>query len=674
VYRGGNIGTGLVDNNGEVVRDGSLSMAKYRDILADLKAKSQFWFDLPANGQFIKRGDHPTGNRVEFVAGDNDCLQVYTVSSDDLNFQDFGTLVQFDENLAGRTIVINVLSNNGIATVANLANFIDPFGTGVFDFDSDTTANILWNFYDADEVILGDGLDGNGQFQGTLLIPCGNLTFTMPGHSGRIIVKGDVHQDRPGSELHNYEFDPSCPLPLPEVCPDLLPTAAPSGTPSMAPTTTFASEGVCLIKTEDVADTADSVVDEDDIWNSMLVNELSSLPPTDAPTNQPTPTVAGMCVCPAPNGSTTCPPNLGDCFSQGTGPGSVATYPTITATELPLGRDDSVSLLVGGNFVGKRGSEIEGKIVTLGDFVLEAASGFNSLVKAGFGSQIIPNDGEDVVIVGNDLKVDTDILVMLIGSGGNIVHGGTNVGTGTITTLGDISSNPLLDVSKYELALTQLKAQSEYWASLPANGVFVRRDDHPTGNRVEFLAGDDDCLQVYNIPSDDLNFRDFGTLVQVDSTLACRTIIINVRSNNGIATIANLANFIDPFGNGGFDFASDVTANILWNFYDADEVILGDGLSGNGQFQGSVLVPCGSLTTSMPGISGRVIVRGDVHQDWPGSELHNYEFDPNCPLPQPTVCPEEPDFDGGRRQLQLSLPSKADRPDGTVLLRKRLRG
>jgi hypothetical protein len=42
--------------------------------------------------------------------------------------------------------------------------------------------------------------------------------MSVPGHSGRVIVNGDVIQNNQGSEFHNYEFDPPCDLPLPDIC------------------------------------------------------------------------------------------------------------------------------------------------------------------------------------------------------------------------------------------------------------------------------------------------------------------------------------------------------------------------------------------------------------------------------------------------------------------------
>jgi hypothetical protein len=64
----------------------------------------------------------------------------------------------------------------------------------------------------------------------------------------------------------------------------------------------------------------------------------------------------------------------------------------------PIGRDDSVAFFVKGTYTSVVAAEIEGKIVVLGDFIVEK-DGVNSLVHAGVGSGIVPND-DQVVMTG----------------------------------------------------------------------------------------------------------------------------------------------------------------------------------------------------------------------------------------------------------------------------------
>jgi hypothetical protein len=67
----------------------------------------------------------------------------------------------------------------------------------------------------------------------------------------------------------------------------------------------------------------------------------------------------------------------------------------------PVGRDDSIAFFVKGTYTSFVAAEIEGKIVVLGDFIVEP-NGVNSLVHAGVGSGIVPND--DQVIMTGECK------------------------------------------------------------------------------------------------------------------------------------------------------------------------------------------------------------------------------------------------------------------------------
>ena len=465
------------------------------------------------------------------------------------------------------------------------------------------------------------------------------------------------------------EIDPTpeptaTPTPLPTPPPTPVPTLAPVSDPTPAPLTPApvpdptpspVSQSPTNIPT---ARPSSNPTEGPTEHPSSSPSEIPTPEPSGNPTGQPTflpspiptfssespsflPSSNDKCICINETSTSTCEANLGGCISEGIGPNSLETYPLVQNSNLPLGRDDAIALLIGGNFIVRKGSEAEGKIVVLGNFIVNSDSEFNSLVRVGLGSQVYPNDGEDAIIVGGDIDINTDVFVALIGEGVNIVFGGQNIGTGTIETFGNITQSPNLSLQKYNSLLDDIRVKSEFWSTLPNNGMFISRDEDPSQNRVQFHALDNNCLQVFNLTSDDLNFRDFGTLVIFNESLANKTILLNIKSNpsdNNTATIANLPDMIDPFGNGGLLFDSDFKASILWNFYDAKNVILGDGLD-NGQFQGSILVPNGSLESSMPGQGGRVIVDGDLILDFDGGEFHNYEFDPCCPLPLPASCP-----------------------------------
>jgi choice-of-anchor A domain-containing protein len=340
----------------------------------------------------------------------------------------------------------------------------------------------------------------------------------------------------------------------------------------------------------------------------------------------------------------TCPysANLGDGFSAATD--YTEKFPNIRSpvNGMPIGRDDSVAVFVGGNYYGKLGAEIEGKIVTLGDF---RNDDINSFVQVGLGSQIIPNNGEKVIIVGGDIEMNIDVVVMQNNEDiyGDIVYRGTQSGSGAITSNGDITQDPNLDLSMYEKALTEIRVKSEYWSTLTVNGEYTPYYNGPNGNTAVFEAGNDDCLQVFHLSNDEFSTLPWGINVKFDQSLDGKTVLINIAADSqGTATVQNLANFFDPYGNGHFEFDSDFTANVMWNFYDANHVDLGAGADGNGEFQGTLLVPNGSLTMNFAGHSGRVIVGGDLTQDKAGNELHSYEYDPVCPLPLPPCVEATP--------------------------------
>jgi choice-of-anchor A domain-containing protein len=224
----------LVVKSGRQIYQDSIDTQLYLDLFDEIAVKSAYWARLQPNGVVKNALSHVDQNTIVFSSdGTSRCLQVFHVDRFDL-YGVSGVLVEFDSSLEGKTILINVASTLNSNTgkkevhIDNWANLFDTSGGSAYAFKSSTKASILWNFYDADVVTLG-GLAGP-QFPGTLLVPNGDLFFFWPGQDGRTIVGGDVWQERLGSEFHNYEFDPPCPLPLPpniEIPDACIPTSAP---------------------------------------------------------------------------------------------------------------------------------------------------------------------------------------------------------------------------------------------------------------------------------------------------------------------------------------------------------------------------------------------------------------------------------------------------------------
>jgi len=330
-----------------------------------------------------------------------------------------------------------------------------------------------------------------------------------------------------------------------------------------------------------------------------------------------------------------CQSNLGIELSGATGANPLLTFPLLTGGEI-LGRDDSTAMLIGGNYLVLNGAAIEGKIIVFGDFTVEPNANLWSLVRVGAGSQIVPNNGQDVVIVGGDLDIQIPDVSFMQGdvAYGNIVHKGRNFGSGpTVVDPSTITQDETLNLGKFTDALCDLKIKSKYWADFPDTGIIAEEGYQ----NITFSAGTEDCVQVFNLRADQL-FLNSGKQVVLDQSMAGKTALINIDADSdGHASIGNFADFTDPFGNIGAEFDSDTTASILWNFHDATDINLGCGVTGNGELRGSILIPtpCSNAIFCFPGHSGRVIVNGDFTQDKEGSEFHHYEFDPICPLPLP---------------------------------------
>ena len=170
----------------------------------------------PANGVDRRLDDSDCGRDVIlFKAGDHECLQVFHISEDDFG-PDRVINVEFDSSLEGKTILINVdAGDDGDVIINGWGDFIDYDGVGSHGFDPILKARILWNFYNTDgKLMLGTG-SGGPEMPGSVIVPHGDVWFGWSGQSGRLVVGGDLVMESVGGELHNYDFNPPCNLPLP---------------------------------------------------------------------------------------------------------------------------------------------------------------------------------------------------------------------------------------------------------------------------------------------------------------------------------------------------------------------------------------------------------------------------------------------------------------------------
>jgi hypothetical protein len=166
----------------------------------------------------------------------------------------------------------------------------------------------------------------------------------------------------------------------------------------------------------------------------------------------------------------------------------------------PFGRDDALGFFVKGNYISKLAAEIEGKIVVLGDFTVEL-NGVNSLVHAGVGSNIFPNDNQVVMEVGGDINFkrdeDTWVLSQTPG-GGSVTYGGTlsETGNGKLNgkDLKALFSKQALDMEQYLALFDELAVKSAYWSTLQPNGIITPAVGGPSQNTILFEAVDDKCI------------------------------------------------------------------------------------------------------------------------------------------------------------------------------------
>ena len=332
--------------------------------------------------------------------------------------------------------------------------------------------------------------------------------------------------------------------------------------------------------------------------------------------------------------------NLGLGYSAATGDNSYSAecYPSITGFPGGYpdhGYDDSVAVFVGGNFYGEQGAEVEGIVVVLGDLEV-AASGPSNFVSVGSGTNVLPNNGGDCIIVGGDLKAYRQIQVFNLQSDMtcDVVYKGTATNPSNWNTNGDVRQDTNYDMSDYEFIKTVFAKKSQYWKDLDVNA--VASEEYTT---TTFTCTDTDEVQVFSVNKGDRTIT-AATSYKFSSECEDKTILINVLGSGTIQV--NAVSFVD-YDNSQSDFSTCLSQSILWNFPDASDVEIGNGQTS--EFRGSVLVS-GNLKFTTSGHSGRTIALGDLTHLSSGSEFHSFQFQP--PTDLPCVCVDEYCYEEGR--------------------------
>jgi choice-of-anchor A domain-containing protein len=328
--------------------------------------------------------------------------------------------------------------------------------------------------------------------------------------------------------------------------------------------------------------------------------------------------------------------NLGEGFSEATGNPhfSRTCYPAVTglkANNLP-GRDDSVAVFVAGNFQSIHGAEVEGNTVVLGNLDIEH-SGSSNFVSVGAGTHVLPNSGGDCVIVGGNIKVDTNVQVFnqVSSMKCDLVYRGKHTNIENWKTNGSYRKEPNYDISKYEKMAVVLRNKSQYWKTLPSNSIV--RDSY---GETQFGCKGNEPISVFNIHENDYDLLSKPHTYRFTNTCDNKSILINVHGTGDIKVTAAAMFFKNKAGFGPGGFSTCLTQNILWNFPDASSVDIGAGRTS--EFHGSILAG-GDMYFTTTGHSGRTMVLGDLYQDKGGSEFHTYQYAPPTALPDPdNVC------------------------------------
>jgi len=422
-------------------------------------------------------------------------------------------------------------------------------------------------------------------------------------------------------------FPTKHPTASPTVSPTKEPTALPTKSPTASPTVSPTKEPTALpTKGPTLSPTKEPTMDP---------TKSPTLSPTDLPDPAP----------PVPTPGIDCETlvNLGYEFSAASNYNGVC-YPAITSLQAGSGpfsqTDDHVAIFVGGDFTERKAAEVEGKVVTLGNLIVES-KGSGNFVSVGLGSHVIPSTDTDCIIVGGALEAYKNIQVYNQASWMkcNIVYKGAAKNKNKWKTNGSVRQDPNLDLSFYKDMRYVFEKKSKYWKTLESTGTF---SDFWGETRLE--CSNKNEIQVFNFYESDRSFLSEPHTFNFGDDCEGKTILINVHGDGMVNVNAAAMRWKGRQGYNAGGFPTCMTESILWNFPDADSVDIGNGKTS--EFHGSILA-VGDVIVSTSGQSGRTIVLGDLmHDSGCGSEFHSYDFNPPIPLPDPDdicVFPDDPE-------------------------------
>jgi choice-of-anchor A domain-containing protein len=307
-----------------------------------------------------------------------------------------------------------------------------------------------------------------------------------------------------------------------------------------------------------------------------------------------------------------------------------------------VGRDDSIAVFAGKDYIGRKAAEVEGKMVVLGDLKVKK-NGPGNFVSVGVGTHVIPNPNTECIIVGGDLEADRDIQVYNQAEWMtcDIIYRGNEKKVEKWKTNGEVIHDPNYDMTYYEDMKDVFIEKSQFWKNLPSTGSIVQQ-----WSETRFECTDSDEIQVFNfVTNQEKEYLSKKSITDFIFSDECegKSILINVHGSKNIKVNANAMFHKGKMGYQAGGFSTCLTQSILWNFPDAKKVDIGNGKSS--EFHGSILTgnPEGELELTTTGHSGRAIVVGTIIHDAGGSEFHSYPYNPPRALPDPAgLCEMNP--------------------------------
>jgi len=252
------------------------------------------------------------------------------------------------------------------------------------------------------------------------------------------------------------------------------------------------------------------------------------------------------------------------------------------ATAIDLGAASDYNVFVKDSFTAVY-SDVEGRVAAGGDVSVTGYS-INLANSALASSDTIP-----ALVVGGDLNVNSAQVY------GNVYVEGDYNATQSFNIIdGSVNSTGVSGID-FESAFSTLAQLSGDLSSFSANSTAIDKwsTQYLTGTGSNNEQGD---IHIFSLDSSDFNYSNY-LLSGID---AGDTIVFNVAGDNISTGWGNLA---------GSDFSlSDLSANIIYNFYEADFITL------TAAMYGSILAPMADIYSNYGVIEGQVIANS-----WTGS-------------------------------------------------------